>query len=290
MSLGLAQRLGYSIDRTEQDRGQFQLPTGKIIESIGRVTAQVQFAQGEGCKTSTFTCYFNVFSQLALPALIGMAFLNATETLTTYTSRLATLPTGWKRSLRLCAVGNATNEVTCVLNGREVKATADTGAEIALVGGDYALRHGLLREYSCEELELADGSREYTSGFGDLTLAIRNPGPHGGKWMTRTVRFHVLKHLHFDVILDEDIVEDFNIFQRGIGSVLQLAADMAASLGPIAHLRTLEQSFANTKEKVKGWASALRSSGPETYSKSLDLAFCHTQLTGSSSFSTSDPR
>jgi hypothetical protein len=146
-----------------------------------------------------------------------------------------------------------------------VEACADTGAEIALVGGEYALRNGLLREYSCEELELADGSREYTCGFGDLTLAIRNPD--SGKYMTKTVRFHVLKHLHFDVILDEDIVEDFNIFQWGISSVLQLASDMAASLGPIAHLRTLEQSVANTKEKVKGWASSLRYSRSVTQSR-----------------------
>ncbi|EUC51059.1 hypothetical protein COCMIDRAFT_281 [Bipolaris oryzae ATCC 44560] len=260
MSLELAQKLGYKINREEQEKGLFQLPTGKIIESVGQVIAQIQFAQGEGSKTSTFTCQFNVFSKLAMPALIGMAFLNATETLTTYRSRLATLPAGWKRSLRLCAVGNATNEVNCVLNGRDAKAIADTGSEIALVSGEYALRHGLLYEYSCEELELADGSLEHTSGFVDLVLAIQDPGSHDRKWTEKKVRFHVLESLRFEVLLDEAIVEDFKIFQRGIAFMLQLTSNITASLASIAHLRTIDQSVANGKEKLKRrWALLLQS-------------------------------
>ncbi|KAF2023205.1 hypothetical protein EK21DRAFT_118993 [Setomelanomma holmii] len=117
-----------------------------------------------------------------------------------------------------------------------MKVTADRRTDIALTIRDYALRNGLLREYSCEELEFADGSLEYTSGFGDVTLAIRNPGTFDAKWTTKTVRFHVLKNLHFNV--------DFEIFRSGVGSVLQVAA----SLGPIAHLRTLEQSVPGTPD------------------------------------------
>ena len=277
MSLQLAQKLGYELNTEETSRAQFQLPNGKIIVSIGRVTARVQFAQGAGSRTSSFTCDFNVFSHLALPALIGMAFLNATETLTTYRSRLATLPAGWKRSLRLCAVGNATNQVTCVLDGREVIATADTGAEISLVSGKYAARHGLLRHYSCEELELADGSWEYTSGFGDLELSIRRPRAYEGSdkqndWTTKTVQFHVLQNLHFDVILDEGIIEDFKIFHRGFANVLSAATSILPSLGPIAHLGKLERSIIDAKGRVKGWCSSLLSSKSDTSMYSLRVA------------------
>jgi hypothetical protein len=145
-----------------------------------------------------------------------MAFLDATETHSKHASRLASLPSGWKRSLRLCAIDNATNQAACLINGREVNATADTadtGAEIALVSGEYAMRHGPPQYSGCEELELADGSREYTSGFGDVKIVvrIRNTGTKED-WVAKTVRFHVLMNLHFDVILDEEMVENFDAF------------------------------------------------------------------------------
>ncbi|KAF2023206.1 hypothetical protein EK21DRAFT_118994 [Setomelanomma holmii] len=94
MSLELAQRLGHDINSDEEQRGGLQPPTGKFIKSIGRVTVKVQFARGEDPKAKTFTCYFIVFSHPALPALIVMAFLNTTETITTYTSRLVALLSG----------------------------------------------------------------------------------------------------------------------------------------------------------------------------------------------------
>lgn len=75
-------------------------------------------------------------------------------------------------------MGNATNQVTCVLDGCEVKCTVDIGLEIVLISGKYAMQNGLLREYSCEELEFADGSKDYTSGFGDIELIIPTPDEH----------------------------------------------------------------------------------------------------------------
>jgi hypothetical protein len=262
MSLELARKLGYEVDTEDACKGQFQLPNGKLIEAVGRVTAQVQFAQGAGSKTTSIKCHFNVFSRLALPALIGMAFLDATETLKLYRSRLVTLPADWKRTLRLYGVGSATNQVTCIIAGREVKANADTGSEIALVSGKYAMRLGFLREYSCEELELADGSLEYTSGFVDIQLSIRTPQNDGYKrdnWTTKTVRFHVLENLHLDVILDEVIVDDFEIFQNGIGAIVLATTNITPSLATIIHLRTVEQSISKTPEKIRGWASSLLS-------------------------------
>lgn len=87
MSLELAQKFGYKLVADKCHKGSFQLPDGSIIQALGRVTGQVQFIQGEGARLSTFTCHFNFFSRLALPALIGMAFLRANRALTTRTSR-----------------------------------------------------------------------------------------------------------------------------------------------------------------------------------------------------------
>jgi predicted aspartyl protease len=252
MSLELANSIGYEIATADASKKHFQLPNGDIIKAIGTVIACVRFAQGQVTETSFITCHFNVFSNLALPALIGMAFLNATETLSKHTSRLAPLPSGWKRSLRLCSLGSATNQITCLLNGRQVMATADTGAEIALVSSDYAMRYGLLQNYSCEELELADGSREYTSGFGDVKLAIRTcETSEKQSWISKTVRFHVLERLCFDLILDEETVESFDIFRRDMSSVKLIAAGIMPSLGTIVHIGSVEKAMLSTKDNLK---------------------------------------
>jgi hypothetical protein len=212
-------------------------------------------------------CTFFVFKHLALPALIGMTFLDATETLTAFTSRLIALPSGWKKSFRLLSLGSTTTHVTCKLNACEVVATADTGAEIALVSGDFAQMNGFRYELGCEELELADGSKEYTTGFGNVELSIwkarleKDPG-RAGSWVTRTVKFHVLDTLVPDVVLDEDIIEDYKIFQEGLAFFMTNRDGEIAGLGPIAHLRTSEKSAVIVKDKLKIWASSLGSAKP----------------------------
>jgi hypothetical protein len=273
MSLELATKFGYDIDTNDASQGQFQLPNGKIIKSIGKVTAQVQFAQGQKATVPSITCYFNVFQYLVLPVLMGMTFLDATETLTRYTSRLATLPTDWKRSLRLCAVGSAPNRVTCLLDGYIVWATADTGAEIALVSGKYAMDHGLLKEYSCEEPELADGSKVYTSGHGDVAFSLCNKrddtfGTNNSR-NRKTVRFHVLDDLNVDVLLDEGIVEDFGIFRYSLSSIVSVAAGVVPGLGTIFHLGSVEGTILSTKDTLKERFSSFLSSKADTSSKCI---------------------
>lgn len=170
------------------------------------------------------------------------------------------LPRSSKKVFSLCPVGNATNRVSCFLNGREVAASADTGAEIALMSGAFAAKHGLLQEYSCEVLELADGSLEYTSGFADVKLAIRVPGSYGKT--TKTVRIHVLKNLQFDVLLDEDIVNDFNIFRNGL-SLISSATSELASLAPIVWLGSAERKVAKAAESMKKSVSSIFSTKQE---------------------------
>jgi hypothetical protein len=256
MSRAKAIEMGLIISPSPDSEAGFELPNGRIIKAVGYVIVAVQFARQVGSEAAEMTCRFNVFERLALPVLIGMTFLQATETITKYTSRMVDLPTTWKRSLRLCSVGNATNQVACTIDGRRISAAADTGSEIALVSGAYAMKHGLLRDYSCEELELADGSLEYTSGFADVT--VRVPNRHinafdrkfGDTYKTKRVRFHVLKNLQFDVILDEETIDDLGIFEDGLATIMAAASSIMPSLSTIIHLRSVEASLAQTSERV----------------------------------------
>lgn len=247
MSLEQARTLGFEVDTSEESRNRFQLPTGMVVEATGRVAARVQFAWS-AAEPDVMTVFFNVFNSLSSPVLLGSAFLHATETLTTRSHRLIDLPAGLARCLKLRAIGNAVNKVSCIINGFRVVANPDTGSEIALMSGKYAAKYGLLNYYGCEELELADGSREYTSGYADVEVAVRIPG--SSRKLKKTVRFHVLKHLQFDVILDEHMVEDFGVFKNGLNKISFVAHELA-SLSPIVWLGSTERKVAKAVEDVK---------------------------------------
>ncbi|KAH6629702.1 hypothetical protein C7974DRAFT_395038 [Boeremia exigua] len=275
MTLDAAEKLGYKLDENSSHIGSFELPNGKIIRSLGRVVAQVQFASGDDAGSEVMPCWFNIFEKLAIPVLVGMTFLDFTETLTRFRSRLRDLPSRCSQQyFRLCAVGSQTNSVSCVIDGRQAQAQADTGANISLISGHYAAKNGLLRRYRCEELQLADGSIEHTSGFADVEISVQNPSSLSTT--TRIVRLHVLKSLCVDVILDEDIVDDLEIFQSGIGTVLSAAPNVTALFAPIIHLRTLEKGILRGTEKIKDVISSTlrsseKSSGPiQTSTPDLD--------------------
>ena len=270
MSLAKAIELGYTIEPSPDTEPGFQLPNGKIIKAVGQIVVAVQFARQVSSEAASITCRFNVFERLALPVLIGMTFLQATETITKYTSRMVDLPTTWKRSLRLCAVGNATNQVACIIDGRRGFAAADTGSEIALVSGEYAMKYDLLREYGCEVLELADGSLEYTSGFADLAVHVSKSEAHPQSPEFKKVRFHVLSNLQFDVILDEETIDDLSIFQDGVAKILAATSSIVPSLSPIIHLQSIEDSLIQASDTLGGKSKALRTSLKSTFGSLLN--------------------
>jgi hypothetical protein len=112
ISLKLALSLGYEVDPAYQS--SFRLPSGKIIKAVGRITANIRFVRGDSSnEESSMTCHFNVFKSLAISTLIGMAFLDATQTLSKHTTRLVKLPKHWKRQHHLFSMGAGTNEVPC---------------------------------------------------------------------------------------------------------------------------------------------------------------------------------
>jgi hypothetical protein len=253
ISLDLAKELGYPIDYSSKLQGQFKMANGKIITAVGRIAADVAFPQNG--RENKMICHFNVFKTLAFPALIGMAFLHATETLSRYTSRLVSLPDDYRRSFRLYSVGEATNEARCFIDGNPVIACADTGAEIALISAEYALRYNMVLNASCEELMLADGTLDYTSGFADVRF---KPLVY---MKSRKVRFHVLESLQFEVLLDEDLVEDYALFLNNSHPLVYCMTETIPSIAPIIHLGSkFERGIANVGDKMRGWTNGLLAS------------------------------
>ncbi|KAI4663449.1 uncharacterized protein J4E78_003863 [Alternaria triticimaculans] len=263
MSRAKAIEFGYTIDPSPDVHSHFQLPNGKTIKAVGHVIVAVQFARQVGSEVASMTCRFNVFEHLALPVLIGMTFLQATETINKYTSRMVDLPGTRKRSLRLYSMGNATNQVSCIIEGRRISAAADTGSEIALISGTYARKRGLSIREGCEELELADGSLEYTSGFAYARISVldrshwekRSTSISASKWKAKPglrpewIRFHVLECLQLDVLLDERTSDALDVFKNGFVEFMLDAPDVVPSISPIIHLGSVEASLARASDK-----------------------------------------
>ncbi|KAI4691072.1 uncharacterized protein J4E84_003362 [Alternaria hordeiaustralica] len=285
ISRAKAIELGYNIEPIPDTEAGFQLPNGKNIKAMGQIVVAVQFAKRVESEASYIPCRFNVFERLALPVLIGMAFLRATETITKYTSRMVDLPGTWKRSLRLYSLGNATNQVSCIIEGRRILAAADTGSEIALINGTYARKRGFIIREGCEELELADGSLEYTSGFAYARISVldhshwekRSTSISASKWKAKPglrpdwFRFHVLECLQLDVLLDERTSDVLDVFKNGFIEFMSDAPDVVPSISPIIHLGSVEASLARASDKVskktKELSSSIRSQCTSAFSK-----------------------
>lgn len=267
-SLKVAQSMGYEIYFYAHDRPELILANGTTTRALARVTAKIRFGRiVTGVHNDEITCIFNVFETLALPANMGLAFLKATETLEKHTSRLIDLTSALPATLHVFTMGGATNQVSCTVDGNKIVAHADTGSHIALINGEYALKHGLLRKYGCEKLMLADGSIEYTSGFADIEVkVVSKPGKQGTSG-SQKVRFHVLKNLQFNVILDEQLVSDFRLFDGTTTSLVARASQALPCLAPIIRLGRIEDSALTASEKTSGkikeWTKELLSSEEE---------------------------
>lgn len=177
--------LGLSIQVEPQDQFEFRMGNNRVVKAVGRVEITCQFASKLAEENSTnMSCWFYVFQTLITPLIMGMAFLEETETLTKNKHRLEAryVPV---RSLLTCAsIDNPKRRLQCSTSlsslggftdgGLFTMAVADTGSEVDLVSRDYCERHGLPTTKIGERLEVqfADGSISSLFERIDLEVAL----------------------------------------------------------------------------------------------------------------------
>jgi hypothetical protein len=261
ISLDLAVKLGFRLPSATVDGSKFKLANGTIIKSLGKMSLDVQFASTNISKDecAPMFCIFNVFKKLAAPALMGMAFLRATGTLSKHPERLVPLPDRALCSLRVCAVGNVSNEIVCTINGKEVIARADTGSEIALMSDEFVRRRGFKREEEeIREIMFADESMGYTCGSTKVNMNVLQQGQFSGVATdTRLVKFHIYAGLEYDVLLDAFLVEDFDIFVEGACALLSRTLEALPVIATIIHLGRVEKALSRAKKAAKAWVGTV---------------------------------
>ncbi|KAF3017423.1 hypothetical protein E8E14_005673 [Neopestalotiopsis sp. 37M] len=177
MTLKEADRLGLKVTSDAEDLKEFCLANGKIIRSLGKAILPCKFSQGYASPDALVTVFY-VFQTLVEPIIMGLKFLELTETLNKHRDRLVELEVPPNQPLRVLAMGALRRNLVCRLAKNTVFANADSGSDLDFMSGKYARTHSLALIPNAELIELADGTRVTTSGVVKLPLSVGELDTH----------------------------------------------------------------------------------------------------------------
>lgn len=193
--------LGLWIDYAPEVQKVFRIANGKIVKAVGRTTANCCFAKD---RTVELRCFFYVFRHLVSPLIMGMAFLDETETLAKYRHRLEPRNISPTSPSQLCSLGFPRRKLYCLANSEPEFATADTGSEMNLMSAAFVRKRGfVVKEIDMlhSTIEFADGSLSNLQGKVEVEIGI------GGESSARYwMEFYVLDSLTCDVLVGEDFL------------------------------------------------------------------------------------
>ncbi|RYP70289.1 hypothetical protein DL769_005034 [Monosporascus sp. CRB-8-3] len=217
ISLDMVHDVGLEMAEISKESAKFSIANGKVVEAVSQVTARFAFAKGSPSDSPNLDCLFYVFSKLAVPIIIGMAFLDKTETFSRHRNRLVEEIVLSMQALRVSSIGKTKKDLVCQLNNYVGCASADTGSDLDLVSPEFATSRSFQIEPAFERLEFADGSYGITCGVIQVTFAVGNQDEvrgfiRRGEAIERD--FYVLESLTSDILVGIDTIEELNIFRH----------------------------------------------------------------------------
>jgi hypothetical protein len=228
ISLSTVKELGCEIETIDgKNSNSFVLANGKRVEALGRIAADCAFETGtQWGGQEALQCLFYVFRSLSVPLIMGIDFLDKTETYSKYMNRLIEEPRPVNSLIQVKSVGAPLKRLVCKLDKLIALATIDTGADLDLVSEDYARKWAFDIHKGVQFVEFADGSVGATAGtilvgftIGRVVTDI--DGHHFvGTSKTIEIMFHVLPGLTSDILIGQDTVEELNIFRAHAESVI----------------------------------------------------------------------
>lgn len=208
MTADVAHSLLLDIDSTPACQKDFRVANGKLMKSIGRTMVHCGFAKEP---TVELRCFFYVFWQLISPVIMGMAFLDETETLVKYRHRLQPRSVPPSLPFQICSLNYPRRQLYCLANSQPKFANADTGSEIDLMSLAYVQKRRFTIEKASplrDTVQFADGSTSRLVGKVNVGIQI---GADNSPCYWR--EFHILTDLICDILLGEDFLEDTAAFE-----------------------------------------------------------------------------
>ncbi|KAI8724119.1 ATP-dependent RNA helicase MAK5 [Fusarium sp. LHS14.1] len=255
ISLELVTSLGLKTETNSSDEPrEFAVANGKIVTAVGQVSTSCRFATGTPSDITNLECIFHVFSTLAVPLIMGVDFLQQTETLSKHRDRLVEQVVPAMQSLRVNSVGRPKRSLVCRLDTYVGCATVDTGSDLDLVSPAFAEARAYTIEPAYEQLEFADCSVGYTSGVIKTSLAVGNVNYLGfhPRGEPIELEFHVLEDLNADILVGQDTVNVLDVFNLHSESLIPSMSRLGESdINIIRHVGSLEKGVTNLWDKFK---------------------------------------
>ena len=254
VSLKLAKDLGLHLENVDEPK-EFMLANGKKVTPLRKSSLPYSFGPGNPTVSQYLVVY--VLDTLVVPIVLGIPFLQETETFTKLKDLLVAQIVPAADDLRVnCVHAQAPKRgIVCRLDSFVTCAKADTGSDLDLVSLQFAEKRGFVVHPGCERLEFADGSRGQT--FGSLLVtfevgeldSVRGFQPCARK---REWEFHVLDNLPSDVVIGQSTLEDLEVLDQGIGSLIRMPPAGLSDCQIIRHIGRIERIIGTGLKTIGG--------------------------------------
>ena len=216
--------LDVKMDTAPEHCKEFRIANGRSVWALGRITINCSFAKD--C-TVELRCVFYVFQTLTSALIMGMPFLDETQTLVKHQHRFQPRTIPSFRPIQLSSLNSPRKRLYCLVDSQPRLANADTGSEIDVMSLDYALKRGFSMTavgLSSSTVQFADGSTSELVGKVSVLIVLGTPeGPRV------TATFYVLDGLTCDILFGEDFLDKTTAFEtyRDAFSIIECDNDAA---------------------------------------------------------------
>ena len=186
----------------------FRIANGKIVQSVGTTGLTSCFFAKD--KEVEFSCMFFVFETLITPIIMGMSFLQETQTLSKNRHRLERLEFSSRAPVQSCFMNSPNQPLLCVLEGVPVLANADTGSNVNLISLAFAKYRGFSIIRLEEECGVQFANGEISRLCGELSLTVVVGALQGMKF---DLEFFVTENLSIPVVLGDEMLYDSGVFE-----------------------------------------------------------------------------
>lgn len=255
ISLELVDKLGLEMERVGSDEPrQFSIANGKIVTALGQVSTSCSFATGSLSEPSKLECTFYVFHTLAVQLIMGVEFLQETETLSKHKDRLVEQSIPAMQSLRVNSVGKHRRGLICRLGTFVGCATVDTGSDLDLVSPAFAKSRTYKIEPEVGKVEFADCSVGYTVGVIKTSFVVgsMSASRFHARGEAIDLDLFVLDNLTADILIGQGTIEELDIFNLHNESLIPNIPRLGESdINIIRYIGSIERGATTLWKKFK---------------------------------------
>ena len=130
MVIDLVNELGLSVGAGVENQKEFRMGDGKVIRALGKVITECAFAKEPNLR---LRCIFYVLQCLITPLIMGMSFLDETQTLSKNRHRLQPRSYLPGAVMDFCGLDSPKRRLFCIAESQPMLVNADTGSEVDLI-------------------------------------------------------------------------------------------------------------------------------------------------------------